>query len=95
MSNELLGDAYAALEDYKNAADAYNRALTDPSPTPTIDRALVQMKLVDLPDVVVADASQADVPEPQDAAAAIEDAVDAGDDDAEPDEAVAEDGTSE
>jgi predicted negative regulator of RcsB-dependent stress response len=57
MANETLGDAYAALEDYKNAADAYNRALTDPSPTPTIDRGLVQMKLVDLPEVVVADAS--------------------------------------
>lgn len=59
LTNEALGDAYAALGDSKNAADAYNRALTDPSPTPTIDRALVQMKLIDLPEVVVADASQA------------------------------------
>jgi len=60
LSNELLGDAYAALEDFQNAADAYNRALADPSPTPTIDRALVQMKLIDLPEVVVADAAAED-----------------------------------
>ena len=57
LANELLGDAYAALGDYEKAADAYNRALTDPSPTPTIDRALVQMKLIDLPAVVVAEAA--------------------------------------
>lgn len=60
MANETRGDAYAALEDYKNAAEAYDRALADPSPTPTIDRSLVQMKLVDLPDVVVAEAGVAD-----------------------------------
>jgi len=60
LSNELLGDAYAALEDFQNAADAYIRALADPSPTPTIDRALVQMKLIDLPEVVVADAAAED-----------------------------------
>lgn len=60
LSNEMLGDAYAALEDFRNAADAYNRALADPSPSPTIDRALVQMKLIDLPEVVVADAAAED-----------------------------------
>ncbi len=57
LANEALGDAYAALGDYAQAADAYNRALTDPSPSPTIDPALVQMKLIDLPEVVVADAA--------------------------------------
>ena len=56
LKDEALGDAYAALGDYKQAADAYNRALTDPSPSPTIDPALVQMKLIDLPEVVVAEA---------------------------------------
>lgn len=60
LSNELLGDAYAAQEDFQSAADAYNRALSDPSPSPTIDRALVQMKLSDLPEVVVADAATED-----------------------------------
>jgi len=74
MTNDTLGDAYATLEDYKNAAEAYNRALTDPSPTPTIDRALVQMKLVDLPEVVVADASQADAAEADTTADATADA---------------------
>ena len=58
LTNEALGDAYAALGDYQQAADAYNRALTDPSPSPTIDPALVQMKLIDLPEVVVAEAEQ-------------------------------------
>jgi predicted negative regulator of RcsB-dependent stress response len=97
MTNELRGDAYAALGDYKNAADAYNRALADPSPTPTIDSSLVQMKLVDLPDVVVADASQADVVVPQntDAADDAEDAADAVEDIIEADEVAAEDGASE
>jgi predicted negative regulator of RcsB-dependent stress response len=56
LANEALGDAYAALGDYEQAADAYNRALTDPSPSPTVDPALVQMKLIDLPEVVVAEA---------------------------------------
>ena len=63
LKDEALGDAYAALGDYQQAADAYNRALTDPSPSPTIDPALVQMKLIDLPEVVVAEAEPAEVPE--------------------------------
>jgi predicted negative regulator of RcsB-dependent stress response len=58
LKNEALGDAYAVLADYELAAEAYNRALTDPSPSPTIDPALVQMKLIDLPEVVVAEAGQ-------------------------------------
>lgn len=63
LKDEALGDAYAALGDYQQAADAYNRALTDPSPSPTIDPALVQMKLIDLPEVIVAEAEPAEVPE--------------------------------
>ena len=54
IANETLGDAYAALGDSTNAAAAYNRAMADPSPTPTIDRALVEMKLNDLPAAVIA-----------------------------------------
>jgi predicted negative regulator of RcsB-dependent stress response len=61
LANEALGDAYAALGDYEQAADAYNRALADPSPSPTVDPALVQMKLIDLPEVVVAEAAESDV----------------------------------
>lgn len=49
MVNNTLGDAYAMLEDYESAADAYNLVLVDPIPAPTVDRSLVQMKLNDLP----------------------------------------------
>lgn len=58
LTNVVLGDAYAALGDYQKAADAYNRALVDPSPNPTVNPALVQMKLTDLPKVVVAEAEE-------------------------------------
>jgi predicted negative regulator of RcsB-dependent stress response len=52
LNAEVLGDAYAALGDNANTADAYRRALADPSPNSVVDRALVQMKLVDLPETV-------------------------------------------
>jgi predicted negative regulator of RcsB-dependent stress response len=44
---EMRGDAYAALGQVGDAGDAYRIALADTSQT--INRALVQMKLVDLP----------------------------------------------
>jgi hypothetical protein len=50
------------LGEYEKAADAYNRALADPSPSPSVDRALVQMKLTYLPQVVVAEADDAEAP---------------------------------
>lgn len=56
LYNEALGDAFAALGDYEQAREAYEQALADPSPNPTIDRGFVQMKLVDLPETVVAEA---------------------------------------
>jgi predicted negative regulator of RcsB-dependent stress response len=62
LTDETLGDAYTALGEYEKAADAYNRALADPSPSPSVDRALVQMKLTDLPQVVVAEADDAEAP---------------------------------
>ena len=65
LMNEALGDAYTALGDYKQAADAYNRALVDPSPSPTVDPALLQMKLLDLPEVVVAEAEPELTEEPE------------------------------
>lgn len=50
LTNELLGDAHAALGEVDAAGDAYRKALTDPSPEPVINRGLVEMKLADLPD---------------------------------------------
>lgn len=64
LYDELLGDAYVALGRIAEAGDAYRRAMADPAPNPTIDRALVQMKLVDLPEVVVAEAADTEPAEP-------------------------------
>ncbi len=48
--DEILGDAYAALGQAAEARAAYERAMLDDVGAPTLDRALVQMKTVDLPD---------------------------------------------
>ncbi len=64
LYDELLGDAYFALGRLEEARDAYRRALADPAPNPTIDRAFVQMKLVDIPEVVVAKIAETDLVEP-------------------------------
>lgn len=62
--DEILGDAYAALGKFAEANAAYERAMLDDVSAPTVDRALVQMKLVDLPDLAAAtgsdDAANAD-----------------------------------
>jgi predicted negative regulator of RcsB-dependent stress response len=50
---EALGDAYAALGRVDEAGDAYRLALADTSQT--VNRGLVQMKLVDLPDAAPAE----------------------------------------
>ena len=47
--DEILGDAYAALGRISDANAAYERAMLDDASAPTLDRALVQMKIVDLP----------------------------------------------
>ena len=47
---EMRGDAYAALGQVSDAGDAYRVALADTSQT--VNRGLVQMKLIDLPEVV-------------------------------------------
>lgn len=46
---EALGDAHALLGNISRAEDAYRAAL-DASAQGTIDRSIVQMKLIDLPD---------------------------------------------
>lgn len=58
LYDEQRGDAYTALGQFEDAGDAYRRALADPSPNPVVDRALVQMKLVDLPATVVAEVAE-------------------------------------
>lgn len=49
--NEVLGDAYVALGQFDDAADAYAIATADDPDLPTVDRTLVQMKINDLPEV--------------------------------------------
>lgn len=58
--DELLGDAHAALGQIAEATAAYERAMTDDTSAPTVNRALVQMKLVDLPDDAPVDESEID-----------------------------------
>lgn len=86
LTHELLGDAHAALGDVEAAAAAYSKALADPSPAPTINRGLVQMKLADLPDAeAVAEAAESGPGAVADGAAIEEQSEDA--DDPEPTEA--------
>ncbi len=48
--NEVLGDAYVDLEQFDDAADAYEIAMADNRRSPTVDLSLVQMKINDLPE---------------------------------------------
>jgi len=57
--DELLGDAYAALSRYSLAVAAYERAMMDDPAAPTVNRALIRMKIVDLPEEPTADESEA------------------------------------
>lgn len=49
--SEVLGDAYAVLERFADAEAAYQSALGDAQGGQSIDRALVQWKILDLPRV--------------------------------------------
>ncbi len=49
--NEVLGDAYTVLGRYSEAETAYQAALGDAQGAQSIDRALVQWKILDLPKV--------------------------------------------
>ncbi len=71
--DEILGDAYTLLGRVEDAGDAYRSALADTSQTATVSRGLIQMKLVDLPEVLATPAEPAqsdDVAEPISASAA-------------------------
>jgi predicted negative regulator of RcsB-dependent stress response len=78
---EALGDAYAGLEQYDRAREAWSKALGENSQTPTVDRELIQMKLNDLP--AAAAAGEEAGPAPDDRAAP----GDSGPETGEPDEA--------
>jgi predicted negative regulator of RcsB-dependent stress response len=63
LNSELLGDAYLALGQVEEAGAAYRKALADPAEVPTIDRAVVQMKLSDLPAAVSVPSAEVGVTE--------------------------------
>ena len=73
--SEVLGDAYAALDRVADAEAAYQVALSDPFSSQSVDRALVQWKILDLPAVEPAETEEA-APEATDEPAA--DAQDEG-----------------
>ena len=58
--SEALGDAYVALGQYADAKDAYFVAMADSATMPTVDRALVQMKVDDLPEIALPDTTAED-----------------------------------
>ena len=55
--SEVLGDAYVELEQYADAETAYVAALSDAAQAQTLDTALIQLKINDLPELVDAAAS--------------------------------------
>jgi predicted negative regulator of RcsB-dependent stress response len=75
---EVRGDAYAALGQVAEAETEYQAALTDPMSSQTIDRALLQWKILDLPE-----AEEPAVEEPAVEAEAVVEPEAATDDDTE------------
>jgi predicted negative regulator of RcsB-dependent stress response len=69
--DEIRGDAYAALGRIADASAAYERAMLDDPMAPTVNRSLIQMKIVDLPDVVTDETAETEAdagsgePEPE------------------------------
>lgn len=71
--SETLGDAYVALGQADDAREAYTVALADDPNAPTVNRALVQMKINDLPRMPAPAAE--DMPGQAPAEAPVEDAA--------------------
>ncbi len=67
---EVMGDAHTAMGDFAAAEQAYQSVLADAAQG-SVDRSIVQMKLIDLPDTT---AMQADAPAPE---LPVDDALDA------------------
>ena len=55
--SEVLGDAYTQLGQYADAEAAYQAVLADPLAQGSVDLNLVQWKLLDLPQIVTAEAA--------------------------------------
>ncbi len=51
--SEALGDAYVSLGMHDDAREAYLLAIADSAAIPTVDQALVQMKVNDLPETAI------------------------------------------
>jgi predicted negative regulator of RcsB-dependent stress response len=62
--SEVLGDAYAALGRVADAEAAYQTALNDEMSSQTVDRALIQWKILDLPKAEQPAAAEPAVEEP-------------------------------
>lgn len=60
---ELVGDAHAELGQVGEAADSYARAMRDDPEAPTVNRALIQMKIADLPEPAATDTPPGAEPE--------------------------------
>lgn len=58
--SEIVADAHVMLGQYSDARDAYLMAMADSASLPTVDRALVQMKFDDLPEIAETVASVED-----------------------------------
>lgn len=56
LYSDAMGDAYVALGDFVAAEAAYQAVLADPDQG-SVDRAMVQIKLIDLPDTFAAEAT--------------------------------------
>lgn len=87
---EAKGDAYAALEDYDKAKEEYGLALADT--TQSVNKAFVQMKLLDLPEEALAAEPVAEPQAESSDEAATGSEIDAGADEVAEEAAVEEEG---
>jgi len=88
--SEVLGDAYVELEQFAEAQVAYMAALSDPEQAQTLDTALIQLKINDLPEVGDADAGDVQIEDAEAADVIAAPAQDVSADEAPADEALTE-----
>ncbi len=83
-NNEILGDAYVASGAYAEAQTAYAAALLENPQLSTVDNALIQLKINDLPDVTELAATSAAIEAAIDEGDVAEEAAEAPEEPAEP-----------